>query len=258
MSRSFRSIGGLLTAATFLAFLGMGQAARAQQDEEEEAAPAAPMNGVFMINNAQFDPMGIRQRRGHQRRRGPQQTRFPPLAERGGPGAELRPGNESPEEEAPARRARRCQAILRSRRGHPEEIRQGQELRPEPVPVRCGRIIQTLQTAFQAGVFDDESIFRQGREGHLERGTGGQAGEGRTRAAALSILGAGRPGDGAPEQQQSDSPTSNGNSRSRPWPRGRNRPRGSARTITMPSSSCWLRCPRRRSSPSSMISSIVA
>ena len=55
MSRLFRPIGRLLTAATVLAFLGIGQAARAQDDEEEAPVPAAPMNGGFMFNNAQFD-----------------------------------------------------------------------------------------------------------------------------------------------------------------------------------------------------------
>jgi hypothetical protein len=56
MSRLFCPIGRLLTTATVLAILGIGPAARAQDDDEDEApAQAAQMNGVFMVNNAQFD-----------------------------------------------------------------------------------------------------------------------------------------------------------------------------------------------------------
>jgi hypothetical protein len=55
MSRLFRPIGRLFIAATLLASVGIGQAARAQDDEDEEPAAPAPVNNVFMINNQQFD-----------------------------------------------------------------------------------------------------------------------------------------------------------------------------------------------------------
>jgi hypothetical protein len=55
MSRLFRPIGRVFIAATLLASVGIGQAARAQDDEDEEPAQPAPVNNVFMINNQQFD-----------------------------------------------------------------------------------------------------------------------------------------------------------------------------------------------------------
>ncbi len=55
MSRLFHNLGRLLTAVTILAVLGFGQAARAQDDEDEEPAKVVPMNNVFIVNNAQFD-----------------------------------------------------------------------------------------------------------------------------------------------------------------------------------------------------------
>jgi hypothetical protein len=55
MSRLFRLIGRLLTAATILALLGIGPAAQAQDDEEEEPQAQPVINRGFIMNNAQFD-----------------------------------------------------------------------------------------------------------------------------------------------------------------------------------------------------------
>ncbi len=56
MSRLFCPIARCLMAATVLAILGIGQAARAQDDDdEEEAVQVAPINNGFMVNMAQFD-----------------------------------------------------------------------------------------------------------------------------------------------------------------------------------------------------------
>jgi len=55
MTRLCRLIGRLLTIAVVLTIVGAGPVARAQDDEEEEPAPAAPAGRVFMMNDAQFD-----------------------------------------------------------------------------------------------------------------------------------------------------------------------------------------------------------
>ena len=139
MTDTLASIGRLLIAAVLLAIVGAGPSARAQQidDDEEDEAPAQPMAGRlngFVINDFQFDQWVFGNMGHGQRRRGPQQARLAPDAQRGRPRADLR-ADPGPEEEAPPGRPRRHQAVLRPDRRAEEEVRQGQELRlPGPVP----------------------------------------------------------------------------------------------------------------------------
>jgi hypothetical protein len=156
MSRSFRSLGRLLTAATFLASLGMGQAARAQQDEEEEAAPAAPMNGVFMINNAQFDQwvfgnVGATNA-------GVARNKLDSL---------LALNVEDLERNCGLTPVQKKKLLLAGRGDIKRFFDRVEDIRKKFDKVKndqnqfglMWQDIQTLQTAFQAGVFDEESIF---------------------------------------------------------------------------------------------------
>jgi hypothetical protein len=156
MSHSFRSLGRLLTAATFLAILGMGQAARAQQDEEEEAVPAPPVNGVFMINNAQFDQwvfgnVGATNA-------GVARNKLDAL---------LALNVDDLERNCGLTPVQKKKLLLAGRGDIKRFFDRVEDIRKKFDKVKndqnqfglMWQDIQTLQTAFQAGVFDEESIY---------------------------------------------------------------------------------------------------
>ena len=255
MIRRSRNLLRPLTFMTVLLMLAFAPAALAQDDEEEEVAKVEVVNRAMIVNNIQFDSwvfgnIGAANA-------GVARNKLDSL---------LTLSVEDLERSCSLTPAQKKKLMLAGRGDikrffdHVEEIRKKFE-KTRNDQNQFGNVwqdIQTLQSAFQAGVFGDESIFSKSVRATLSAEQVAKHEKIAQDRLMFRYQVAGGPGDGAPEQQRGIHRGAEAETPQGAHDRDATTQTARPELTTGPSCTCSASSPRTRSSRSSRASSTRA